>query len=113
MRATAFDDVLCSLLYHMRSSDEDSPCYSSGGSERCFHASNLPRVSRKAGSYVASFSLLGRRAPALGMPNGVTPYDQTTPEINTLNLDNTRLQIRWEAHIPDWNATVWCCRHHR
>ena len=38
------------------------------GSARCFHASSLPCVSRKAGSGVTSLRLLGRHAPALAQP---------------------------------------------
>ena len=33
--------------------------------------------------------------------SGVTPYHQTTPEVNTVSLDNKRFQIRLEAHTPD------------
>src|SRR6266704_1913431 len=34
------------------------------------------------------------------------PYYQTTSKINDLHLDNTRFQIRWEGHIPGWNASA-------
>src|SRR5713101_4535351 len=33
---------------------------------------------------------------------GVTPYDQTTSEVNTLHLESKPFQIRWEAHTQDW-----------
>src|SRR6266496_2686468 len=44
---------------------------------------------------------------------GVNPYHQTTPEVNTVSLDNTQLQTQLEAHTPGWNATVLYCRHRR
>jgi hypothetical protein len=51
---------------------ESSPCESSGGSERRFHASSLPCRNRKAGSCVVSLEMLRsrgcRRALALGTP---------------------------------------------
>jgi hypothetical protein len=46
-------------------------------------------------------------------PDGVNPNYQTTSKINDLHLDNTRSQIRWEVHIPGWNASAWHCRHHQ
>jgi len=62
------EDMACTLLTTNNGTTmlqaENSPCYSNRGSERCFHASSLPCVSRKAGSSVASLRLLGRRAPA-------------------------------------------------
>lgn len=44
---------------------------------------------------------------------GVTPFYQTTPEVNNPFLDNMRLQIREEAHSQGWNASVWHCRPHQ
>ncbi len=56
-------------LYRIRSLvPESSPGYSTGGSERSFHASSLPPLRRKIGSGVGSLRLWGRRAPALEMP---------------------------------------------
>ena len=47
---------------------EDSPGSARGGSGRCFHASTFPLLERNSSSCVASLRLLGRRAPARGMP---------------------------------------------
>jgi hypothetical protein len=52
------------LDLYPRAIPEDSPGYSAGGSERSFHASNLPRLRRKMGSCVGSLRLVGRRALA-------------------------------------------------
>ena len=43
---------------------ECSPAYMHGGFWRSYHASNLPRLRRKAGSCVGSLRLSGRRALA-------------------------------------------------
>src|SRR5260370_468617 len=56
-------------VYRIRSLVPESyPGYSTGGSERSFHASSLPPLRRKIGSCVGSLRLWGRRAPALEMP---------------------------------------------
>jgi len=47
---------------------EGSPGSSTGGSERCFHASTFPLLERNSSSCVASLRLWGRRAPARGIP---------------------------------------------
>ncbi len=52
-------------------------------------------------------------SPSAGQTFGAKPYYQTTAKINDLHLDNTRFQIRWEGHIPGWNASAWRCRHHQ
>ena len=48
-----------------------------------------------------------------GIETGVNPCYQTTTGVNVVHLDSKPFQIRWEAYIPGWNATVWCCTHHR
>jgi predicted ATPase len=60
-----------------------------------------------------SLALFREVRDTVGIGSGVTPYYQTTPEVNDLPLDNTRLQIRWKAHSQDWNASVWHCRPHQ
>ena len=44
---------------------------------------------------------------------GVNPSYKTTHEVKVVRLDNRLFQIRLEAHSPNWNAVVWCCRHHQ
>jgi transcriptional regulator of acetoin/glycerol metabolism len=56
------------LLHGETGTAECSPCSSSGGSERSFHASNLPHERSKSGSGFGSLRLLGRRALARGTP---------------------------------------------
>src|SRR6266849_8879733 len=48
-----------------------------------------------------------------GGRSGVTPYDQTTSEVNTLHLESKPFQIRWEAHTQDWNGAAWYYTHPR
>ncbi len=44
---------------------------------------------------------------------GVTPYYQTTLEVNTLHLESRPFQTRWEVHTPGWNGGAWCYTHPR
>src|SRR6266487_2479134 len=37
----------------------------------------------------------------------LSPYYQTTPEVNIVHLESRPFQIRWEAHTQDWNEGAW------
>jgi hypothetical protein len=43
--------------------------------------------------------------------HGVTPYNQTTLEVNIVHLASKPFQIRWVAHTQDWNEAAWCYTH--
>src|SRR5690242_18217008 len=46
--------------------------------------------------------------PILGSDTGVLPSYQTTTQVNIVHPESKPFQIRWEAHIPNWNATASC-----
>ena len=39
---------------------------------------------------------------------GVSPYHQTTTQVNIVHLERKPFQIQEEGHIPGWNAAASC-----
>jgi len=40
--------------------------------------------------------------------HGVSPYHQTTTQVNIVHLESKPFQIQEEGHIPGWNAAASC-----